>query len=857
MASVIYLSNGATEASIRSAVASLSEGGTVVLPKDQTILIRQGLTIDTTRRDITLDLNGSTLKQAANTSVVLGGGRMAKAASVILGQAGSNTTLTYGAAPSGLRAGDWVKLAADDILPYDHLDGGQPTRLGQAMKVLSVNGRTVTLEGRPLDAGLYRTNVRAAEIESGELTIVNGTVQGDQSKPGWKEPLVQIRNSIDAHLENLTVRDGNSMGINFGNSVNARVLDSAVINLRDDTARGYLGYGVHSGMSVGTTVIGLYTERVRHATDDNSVWTPRNHADLSKYGADIGMIVKDTVAYESSAFSYSWHSEGRENVLDNVMSFDSHGFAGLRGVGNKILNSASVGDERGLQFYEYGRGDGRDMIVDSIYTKDTKFYAYSVMGTTTNNVISNSYMEYGSHAGLLGPTRLVNTVVQKSDGNDDDRMTGTSGNDRLLGGVGTDTLLGAQGSDYLWGGVGRDVLTGGAGRDRFAFHQLSEAGDTITDFTAGRTGDILDLSVMAKRYGWRGDALAGGYVAFVQSGADTLVRIDSNGGANGFVTLATLEGVAAGSLTADNLQTSMLTGGSVYVAPKPDQPATGGSNAGPGGGVPPVTAPAPAPAPNTLTGTAADDDLTGTAAAELILGLAGDDRLVGQAGDDTLVGGAGGDLLHGGTGRDTASYATAGSGVRADLNAGVGTLGDARGDVFYRIADLLGSDHDDVLRGSRATNRLDGGDGDDILEGLAGMDTLIGGAGDDRLDGGTHNDVLIGGIGADTLIGGAGRDTFVFDTPAEGGDTIVDFQHRTDAIRLGPAFGFANQAAIDLITGTDRAPAPFDAGPTLLYDQRNGRLAFDADGTGSGGSVLIATLTGRPTLDMRDFAIGS
>jgi hypothetical protein len=35
-----------------------------------------------------------------------------------------------------------------------------------------------------------------------------------------------------------------------------------------------------------------------------------------------------------------------------------------------------------------------------------------------------------------------------------------------------------------------------------------------------------------------------------------LVRIDSNGGANGFVTLATLEGVAAGSLTADNLQTT-------------------------------------------------------------------------------------------------------------------------------------------------------------------------------------------------------------------------------------------------------------------------------------------------------------
>ncbi|RVU17186.1 calcium-binding protein [Methylobacterium oryzihabitans] len=804
LASVIYLSNGATEASIRSAVASLSEGGTVVLPKDQTILIRQGLTIDTTSRDITLDLNGSTLKQAGNTSVIAGGGHMGKASSVALGQSGGNTTLTYAAAPTGLKAGDWVKLTSDDVLPYDHLDGGQPTRLGQAMKVLGVNGRTVTLEGRPLDAGLYRTNVRAGEIESGTLTLVNGTVQGNQSQTGWKDALVAIRNSIDAHVENLTVRDGNSMGINFGNSVNARVLDSAVINLRDDTPNGYFGYGVHSGMSVGTTVIGLYTERVRHATDDNSVWTPRNFPDLSKYGADIGMVVKDTVAYESSSGSYSWHSEGRGNLLDNVMSFDSWGFAGLRGVGNKILNSASVGDDRGVVFFEYGKGDGRDMVVDNLYMKEVAFYGYMVTGTTTNNVISNSYIDYERNAGLLGPTRLVNTVVQKSDGNDDDRMTGTSGNDRLLGGAGTDTLLGAGGNDYLWGGAGRDALTGGAGRDRFAFHQVSEAGDTITDFKAGAKGDVLDLSVMAKRYGWKGDALAGGYLAFTQSGADTLVRIDSNGGANSFVILATLEGVTATSLTADNIQTSMLTGGSAYVSPAPDAPATGGSGSGSEGAAPPATT--PSPAPQALTGTAAADILTGTGAADLILGLGGADRLSGLAGNDTLLGGAGGDLLNGGAGRDTASYEAATAGVAADLGRGFGSVGEARSDVFYSIDNLLGSDHADALRGSNGTNLIDGGDGNDVIAGLGGADTLIGGAGADRLDGGARNDLLIGGLGADTLIGGAGRDTFVFDTPEEGGDTIVDFRHGFDTIELGAGFGFPNQAAIDLITPPGPAP---------------------------------------------------
>ncbi|WP_210166988.1 hypothetical protein, partial [Methylobacterium sp. Leaf111] len=211
MPSIIQLKSGATEKDISSALASLAQGGTLVLPKDETIRISKGLDIDTSKRDITLDLNGSTLKQAGDTSVINAGGSMAKASAVDLSFGSTNTTLTYAKAPSDVAVGDWIKVASDDALPHDNINTSAPTRLGQAMKVLSVDGDKVTLEGKPLYAELYKTNVRAAEIKSETFSLVNGTVEGDRSHPDWVDALVYVRNGIDTHIENLTVKDGNSM----------------------------------------------------------------------------------------------------------------------------------------------------------------------------------------------------------------------------------------------------------------------------------------------------------------------------------------------------------------------------------------------------------------------------------------------------------------------------------------------------------------------------------------------------------------------------------------------------------------------------------------------------------------------
>jgi len=168
-----------------------------------------------------------------------------------------------------------------------------------------------------------------------------------------------------------------------------------------------------------------------------------------------------------------------------------------------------------------------------------------------------------------------------------------------------------------------------------------------------------------------------------------------------------------------------------------------------------------------VVGSIADDLLTGSAQANRLVGDygndtlsggGGDDTLIGGVGDDTLIGGAGADAMDGGSGTDTASYSDAAAAVVASLAAPGGNTGDAAGDTYSGIENLIGSAFADILRGDANANVLDGGVGNDVLDGGDGNDTLAGGLGNDSLTGGAGNDTLYGGIGDDTLVGGAGND---------------------------------------------------------------------------------------------------
>jgi Ca2+-binding RTX toxin-like protein len=133
--------------------------------------------------------------------------------------------------------------------------------------------------------------------------------------------------------------------------------------------------------------------------------------------------------------------------------------------------------------------------------------------------------------------------------------------------------------------------------------------------------------------------------------------------------------------------------------------------------------------------------------------------------------------------------------------------------------------------------------------------TLTGTTGNDTLTGGTGNDTITGGLGNDTLTGGAGADLFIFNSLADGIDTITDFNPAEGDKILISASGFGggllagtplfdynanfSGAAVtpngSLFVGSGAAGNPgLQAGPSISssfsYNTGANRLSVDSDG---------------------------
>jgi Ca2+-binding RTX toxin-like protein len=117
------------------------------------------------------------------------------------------------------------------------------------------------------------------------------------------------------------------------------------------------------------------------------------------------------------------------------------------------------------------------------------------------------------------------------------------------------------------------------------------------------------------------------------------------------------------------------------------------------------------------------DTLIGDPGNDRLAGGEGSDTLYGGSDNDILIGGSGADFLDGGSGTDRASYATALTGLTANLGNSAQSTGDALGDTYVGIEGLQGTNFNDALIGDSGNNFLIGGSGMDALNGGAGFDT--------------------------------------------------------------------------------------------------------------------------------------
>jgi Ca2+-binding RTX toxin-like protein len=145
--------------------------------------------------------------------------------------------------------------------------------------------------------------------------------------------------------------------------------------------------------------------------------------------------------------------------------------------------------------------------------------------------------------------------------------------------------------------------------------------------------------------------------------------------------------------------------------------------------------------------------------------------------------------------------------------------------------------------------------------GNTSSNTITGNSKANSLSGGTGNDSLNGGAGNDKLTGGAGLDIFRFSSALSATtnvDTLTDFNPADDILQIENSV-YTKLAATGVLSASNfRASTTGNAADSndfVLYDTDSGQLFYDADGSGSGVKVLVATLTGLPVLTAADIFV--
>jgi Ca2+-binding RTX toxin-like protein len=275
----------------------------------------------------------------------------------------------------------------------------------------------------------------------------------------------------------------------------------------------------------------------------------------------------------------------------------------------------------------------------------------------------------------------------------------------------------------------------------------------------------------------------------------------------------------------------------------------------------------------TLEGSNADDYQFGTNHNDVISGYAldsksgiafapeisGNDELRGFGGDDLLLGGSGNDYIFGGSGSDTVSYVHSTASVFVDLG---NVVADANGifatgydgfggfDRLYEVENVMGSNHNDDLRGDGGANILQGLGSNDVYTGGGGADRFILDQGVDRVTDfrSAEGDKLLLSMTAhgiesfhDLTYVGPGADGVARLVSAKTGHTVVTLDNMT-----GQSFDIWS----DILLPGDHDGFIFGgAGDDRFTDQAGDQLYF---GLGGSDSVSYAGATGQVVVVLSD-----
>lgn len=233
---------------------------------------------------------------------------------------------------------------------------------------------------------------------------------------------------------------------------------------------------------------------------------------------------------------------------------------------------------------------------------------------------------------------------------------------------------------------------------------------------------------------------------------------------------------------------------------------------------------------------------------ENLIGSKFNDNLTGDTGNNILRGGGGNDILRGWNGADTLIGNTGNDSYYIE-NSGdtvIEKQNEGKDSVFSNLTFLLPANVEILtLTGASAIN----GTGNNLNNDITGNSAA------NQLKGNAGNDTLDGGLGTNQLTGGLGNDVFKFTSKGHI-DKITDYNVANDTIQIENAVFKALTSTGILAAGQFRVGNQAqDSNDFIIYNKVTGALLYDADGSGAGAMVQIATLGAGLALTNADIVV--
>jgi Ca2+-binding RTX toxin-like protein len=398
--------------------------------------------------------------------------------------------------------------------------------------IIHANGGANIMDGGVGNDTLYGytgNDVYIASPGFDTITEVNGTDTIILPEGYTMDDVSFLRHAGEASALEITI-DGLGqikIGSHFSSSANAvetiELYDTTSFNLSalSVETRGTSGndtiYGITAGSSIDDMIDGRdgYDTLYGDAGDDTYFFSAGTDTLFETSGEDTirfrdGIDPGDIMMYRGTAGA----------SFDALILEDQNG--------NKIMAWA--------HFTLEGGSDHSDYEIENVVFADTTTWDPLAMEIETRGTSGNDTL-----GGATGGDLSDEDTIYGLDGADS--ISGGTGDDILDGGDGDDALNGQDDNDILYGGDGEDTLYGGAGEDIFVLEDVTAFNDVeqVMDFNS--SDDTLDIADILDGYYTYGVDTLTDFLQITDSGSDSIVSIDQNGGGNSFVQVATLYGI--------------------------------------------------------------------------------------------------------------------------------------------------------------------------------------------------------------------------------------------------------------------------------------------------------------------------